>query len=418
MKRKWQIIIALFLSLVTLITVAVPVLAQDGEPVEAECSFRGALAIIALWSVPAGKEFTARVFLRADQEPFPGAGVWLVSGDAFETLKETLGRIKQDPNQTATDTDYEGLMDTHGMYLGRTGEDGRLICTIERAGRYVLVAARNGYLPGFTRIGIRDIINALGIRAPKRTPVGQPVSIGVFERITHNPVEGAGVWAVSRDNVEALQQEAQSLKEDTNLTAEEKDYGAIVGVYGEFLGRTGPDGTLEHTFDETGGYLLVAVLGGYFPGFAPLAVVDRPDALIIKATPRRTYVGRDVELDVFARWTGDPVEGAGVWAISRDAAEVLRQDLAALREEGTAAVEKDYEAIVSLHGTLLGRTGPDGKLIASFEEAGVYVLVAVKNGYIPGFTVVVVREVPQPRTDASESQVVPDVLEPSAVQVR
>jgi hypothetical protein len=280
MKRKWQIFIALFLVLVTAVTVAVPALAQDDATAATENALRGALAIIAPWTVPAGREFTARVFLREDQEPFPGAGVWLIGADGAATLKDALSELRQDQNQAAATADYESIIGAYGTFLGRTGDDGRVTCTIDQAGRYILVAARNGYLPGFTCIGIRVTVKALGIRAPQFARVGQPVTIGVFDRAARSPVEGAGVWAVGRDNAAALQQDVANLRADTTTSADQKDYESVVSLYGTLLGRTGPDGKLTATFDTAGGYLLVAIKGGYIPGFAMLVVRDVPQPTV------------------------------------------------------------------------------------------------------------------------------------------
>jgi hypothetical protein len=364
-----------------------------------------------------------RAFLRENQEPFPGAGVWAIGADSVETLKAELGQLKQDSSRPDVEKDYESIIGNHGAYLGRTGQDGRLACTLEQAGRYILVAARNGYVPGFTHIGVRDTISALGIRTPKRAPVGQPVSMGVFDRITQNPVAGAGIWAVTRDDIEALKQEAQALKEDAVVAAEEKDYESLVNARGLFLGRTDENGKLDYTFNDAGAYLLVAVKRGYFPGFSPLAVIEKPKVLAIKATPPQTHVGKEVTLNVSDRQAKAPVEGAGVWAMSRDEAETLKQEIAALREDtATAAAGKDYEAVVSLHGTFLGRTDADGKLGATFDTAGNYLLVTVKHGYIPGFTVLPVREMPEPSTttNATRSQKQPNLkaFRPNAVEIR
>ena len=41
---------------------------------------------------------------------------------------------------------------------------------------------------------------ALGIRAPSVTPVGEEVTITVFDRQTSEPEEGAGVWLVSLES--------------------------------------------------------------------------------------------------------------------------------------------------------------------------------------------------------------------------
>ena len=100
--------------------------------------------------------------------------------------------------------------------------------------------------------------------------------------------------------------------------------------------------------------------------------------------PRIAVVGKEISMTVFLRANQETFEGAGVWALTRDEAEVLKEEMSALREDGSlTAEEKDYEALASVHGTFLGRTDEDGKLYHTFEEAGSYVLAAVKRGYFP-----------------------------------
>ena len=217
------------------------------------------MAIIAPWAVPVNKEFTARVFLRENQEPLPDVGVWAISTDTAETLKDELGILREGVNPADAEKDYESLMGKHGIFLGRTGEDGRVTYAFKQAGGYILVAAKKGLLPGFTRIKVGETTNALGIKAPKRIPAGEEVTIGVFAHLTQEAVEGAGVWAVTRDNIETLQQEAKKLNEDPQTPAEDKDYESLVKARGQFLGRTDKDGRLKHTFKEDGSYLLIAV---------------------------------------------------------------------------------------------------------------------------------------------------------------
>src|SRR3972149_4706772 len=211
MKNKWQTIVGLFLSMMVMITTAAPVLAQEDKSTATDdvLSRRGSLAIIAPWAVPVNKEFTARVFLRENQEPLPDVGVWAISTDTAETLKDELGILREGVNPADAEKDYESLMGKHGIFLGRTGEDGRVTYAFKQAGGYILVAAKKGLLPGFTRIKVGETTNVLGIKAPKRTPAGEEVTIGVFAHLTQEAVEGAGVWAVTRDNIETLQQEAK-----------------------------------------------------------------------------------------------------------------------------------------------------------------------------------------------------------------
>jgi len=399
--KRWQILLMVTLALVLMVATPMTALAQREEaapPDSTRLQLKGALAIIAPWVAPVGKEVQMTVFLRENQEPFPGAGVWAITPETAEALREEMAQLNKDDSQPADEKDYEAMMESRGIFLGRTNGDGKILYTFEQVGRYVLVAARKGYLPGFTHIGIREITKALGIESAKRVPPGEKFTLTVFERDTRNPVEDAGVWAVTRDKVEALQADAKALREDTSIPTEEKDYEALVKIHGIFLGKTGNNGKLDYTFEEAGGYLLVAVKRGYVPGFAPLAVIAKPKALGIKATPPQAHVGKEVTLNVFDRESNDVVEGAGIWAVSRDQVEALKEASAALREDkSTTPEEKDYEALVGAHGAFLGKTDEDGKLNVTFNEPGGYLLVAVKRDYIPGFQAFGVKELPQPK---------------------
>ncbi len=397
MKRWWRIPLVMILALVLLVATPLAIMAQSEiTTYKAKPDFKGALAIVAPWSGMTGKELTVRVFLRADQEPFPGAGVWAVTKEKMEALKGELAQLKDDASQPAEEKDYEKIIEAHGIFLGRTGGDGRLAHTFQQPGLYILIAAKRGYYPGFTAIKVNESIKALGIEAPKRIAPGAEITINVFDRLTQDKVEGAGIWAVTKENIEVLKAAAQAFKEDTSITAAEKDYEALVKAYAIFLGQTDKHGQLKYTFDETGGYLLVAVKQGYIPGFSPLAVISTPKALSIKANPPQAHVCKNIILNVFDHANSDPVEGASLWAVSKEQVEALKAAVRALNEDKTLSLEeKDYEAVIKLYGTFLGKTDPDGKLDITFSQAGNYLLVAVKKGCIPGFTVIPIKEMPQ-----------------------
>jgi len=333
-----------------------------------------------------GQEISMTVFLRANQEPFPGAGIWAFTRENAEVLREQIQALQQDTSLSAAEKDYEALADVHGTLLGRTNANGKLYHTFTDESGYLLMAFYRGYLPGSSSIHVYSPVRALAIEAPRRAPVGEPVTITVHQRSTTDPVAGAGVWALSRDNVAALQEQMAVLREDTSTSAEEKDYEAVVSLHGTLLGHTGPNGQLTHTFTEAGGYLLVAVKRGYVPGWAGIHIGDMPQALAIWA-PMQAPLGREITMAVFLRSDITPVADADVWALSRENAQTLQEQLKLQREEATtSAAETDYEAVVSIYGTLLGHTGPDGRLSHTFTEAGSYLLVAVKRGYIPGYT--------------------------------
>ena len=117
----------------------------------------------------------------------------------------------------------------------------------------------------------------------------------------------------------------------------------------------------------------------------------RRAALAIRA-PKAARVGEEVTMAVYQRGTQEPIGNAGVWALTRDQATILKDEMAQIRAEGEAATQDiDYESLVSVRGTLLGRTDENGQLTHTFDEAGGYLLVAVKRGYFPGFATIGIR---------------------------
>lgn len=115
-----------------------------------------------------------------------------------------------------------------------------------------------------------------------------------------------------------------------------------------------------------------------------LASVHRP-GLTIQA-PRAAPVGETVTITVSDRLNQEAVKDADVWALTRDEAIALREEVTALREQGIPRSEIDFPSLVSAHGTLIGTTNGNGQLHYAFSEPGGYLLVSVKADYLPGFT--------------------------------
>jgi len=391
-KSKWYVIILTFLALVTLVTAAAPAMAQNEEEVtDGSSPLIDGLAIIAPLRAPTGQPVTMTVLKRSDATPAVGAGVWALTREQAEVLSEQVAALRESGEITAADTDWESLVEVYGIFLGRTDERGKLEHSFDEAGRYVLIAVKLGYVPGRTGIAIGTARRALGIRAPERAPVGEAVQMTVFEKNTQEPVAGAGVWALTREQAEHLQDEVAALKEAGETVSEDFDWESLVSVRGIFLGRTADDGSLEYSFDEAGGYLLVTVKRGYLPGRKGI-VIGNPIQLLSMEVQRWAEVGETVPMTVFERRSGDPVEGAGVWALTREQAENLRDEISAMRESSEESLaDVDWESRMDLTGIFLGRTDERGELEHAFNEAGGYALVTVKPGYIPGLAFIVIR---------------------------
>jgi hypothetical protein len=353
-----------------------------------------ALGIKAPQNARVGEDVTITVFERRTQQPAEGALVFAISPGAAEALQAEMATIREDTTVDAASIDYEELAGRYGQLIGITNEFGEVYHAFDQAGRYLLIAVKPGYLPGFARINIWPVVKALGIKAPDTAEVGEEVTIGVFERGTGEPVENAGVWALSRENATIVKEEMARLQEET-ATVDDIDYEELVGIYGEFIDWTDENGEVSHAFDETGRYVLVAVKRGYFPGFRVIRIGTVPKALVINA-PRTAPVGEVVTIGVSERGTGEAVEGAFVFALSRDNAVALNDEVTKIREAGEiAAADIDYKSLADVYGELIGTTDEYGEVHHAFDEVGWYLLLAVKPDYLPGFAPIRIGTLPK-----------------------
>ncbi|MFC1992144.1 hypothetical protein ACFLVC_05455, partial [Chloroflexota bacterium] len=204
--------------------------------------------------------------------------------------------------------DYQSAVSLHGAFLGPTDENGQLSHIFEEEGGYLLVAIQAGYLPGFAPIYIGNSpqqVQGLTIWAPLRALVDTEVEMTVYQRGTMETVDNAGIWAITRSQIETLREELTALKEGSALSSDEKDYEALVDTHGGFLGRTDEYGQLGYVFSEEGDYILVAVKRGYFPGFSPIRIVSLP---LTTASRQNGNNERNVKADAL-RQRGVPGNG-------------------------------------------------------------------------------------------------------------
>jgi hypothetical protein len=399
MKKKWMgIIIVLLAAMVSLATV-VPAMAQTEGEVSGSARpvFKVGLAIVAPRMALVSDEVSMTVFNRQNQVPVNDVGIWALTRENADILKGETDRLKEGNAAAVQALDWESLVSGYGIFLGVTKGNGQLKYTFQEASGHVLMAIHPEYFPGRTFISIRSIPIALEIQAPKRAPSEEVVTMTVLQRGTVEPVKDAGIWAITRENAEALNAEITRLKDESASSLQELDWESLAGIYGFFLGSTKGNGQLSFTFAEEGGYLLLAIKPGYFPGRAFIAIRNIPDALMVQV-PRWAEINETFTITVAQRTTGEPVKDADIWALTREGAEVFRAEMAKLKEEGTSGQELNAEAIVSALGTFLGVTHGNGQLNHTFTESGFYLLVAVKAGSIPGGAGIVIMPL---RTDES-----------------
>ena len=324
--------------------------------------------------------------------------------DMVQSTK-TVGLIKQagviveeaidaDSTGTAEMIQYAADIRESGIFIGYTDDSGEVDCTFDDSGIYVLVAIKDGYAPGFARIKVRlGAQKTLGIKAPDRADVDDPVTIKVFDRGAGVVVGGAAVYALKIDESAdyPISLEAATSTDAVSTGGAEK-YATMVTETGFFIGYTNDEGQVVATFDETGRYVLVATKEGYKPGLARIIItLAAPAALVIKA-PREAHIGQRVTIAVYTRQGGRPVEGAAVYALKWNVAPspvpvengTVTQVLELQPDYATEADK--YAAMAREDGEFIGHTNSSGQVFHAFDEVGRYTLVAIEDGYVPAFT--------------------------------
>ena len=285
MKKKWSGIIAAIFALLVMVSTAVPALAQneEDETLVPNRVRMESLVILAPRMAPVGEEVSMTVFQRSTQGKVKDAAVWALTRQNADALKEQLTQLKEEGNGSLQEVEWESLVSPIGIFLGTTNGSGRLEYTFTEGGRYQLIAIKGGYFPGRTGIAIRNIRDALAILAPRMAPVGEEVSMTVFQRSTQGKVKDAAVWALTRQNADALKEQLTQLKEEGNGSLQEVEWESLVSPIGIFLGTTNGSGQLQYAFTEGGRYHLVAIKGGYAPGHAGInirapRIIQTPDS--------------------------------------------------------------------------------------------------------------------------------------------
>ena len=186
--------------------------------------------------------------------------------------------MRESTETAPAEIDWESLIKVRGIFLGRTDERGNLEHTFSESGGRLLVAVKRGYFPARQGIFIGSFPQALAMEVQRWARVGETVPMTVFERGSGEPVQGAGIWALTREQAETLREEMTAMRESDEASLADTDWESLVSIRGIFLGRTDERGRLEHAFSQPGGYALVSVKRGYFPGHAFIIIrAPRPE---------------------------------------------------------------------------------------------------------------------------------------------
>lgn len=281
----------------------------------------------------------------------------------------------------------------------------------------MLVTFKPGYIPDYAGLRVGGGAQALAIKAPRRAEVGESVTISIHESNSGDAVKDAGVWAITRENAEALQTKLKELKASKQALTDVDWDSLLKSLNSIFLGTTNGSGDLKYSFEKEGGYLLLAVKKGYIPGRGAIVIGKELNALAVE-TPGKVQVGDSATIRVTEKDSQDAVKDAGVWALSREKAEELKAKVDGMRKSGQADLQStDWESILKgLNAEFLGSTNGNGQVKHTFDKAGGYIIVALKPGYIPGYgrLAVVAPRVEKPQSESPNTQKQNSVTPPNS----
>ena len=407
MKKAFLIVLSVILSLVIILPGATAVMADSEEEIKVEPAVRAALLIRNPSTAEVGQPVTITVFGRYNYQPVAGAEVYALKTD---NIASTADR----KNYTPTTADYVALLDDELISLGETNQEGNITPTFTDTNRYMLVAFKTGYQPGFSRITITfSAKKRLHIRVPGSAIVGHSFNMTVIERLSQEPVANAAIYArkigeiglpkpkfppVSNNVTGVVKStKVKPAKVETVTIAQETQNAEELQKNGISLGYTNDKGELASTVNETGHYALAAIKEDYAPGFARINIVPADRKVLRIKAPEKAEVGESVTITVFERGSHQPVANVNVYALR--VADVFTARPA---EKPTTLIMTPQPPMsapemsitteeVRTKGIPLGNADDKGQVVYIFDKTESYVLAAIKDGYAPDFARINIR---------------------------
>jgi hypothetical protein len=270
--NKWKIILATVLAVLVLIATPLAIMAQGQTAANtSRINFpKVHLAIIQPWGVRVGQEMQLTVFERLNQGPAEEAGVWIVSKDKIDAVKQAIKGLAAQGLANINEANYENILNAKGTFLDHTDSHGKIFHTFTEAGNYALVALKPGYLPGYSVLAVRDL---MAISAPKKAAPRETVIITVNQKDTSDPVIEAEVWVVDSSEIKTVKEKVAQVRITNKGNLQNVDWESELRNLATKIGHTDNNGQITNQFD-TGKYLLVAVKPGSVPAYTGIAILE------------------------------------------------------------------------------------------------------------------------------------------------
>ena len=280
MKYIFSGLLALLIGISMALPAAVPVRADSSNKNALPYIKNHALLIKVDNPVVVSQPVTITIFSRHSHETIAGATVSAIrtsgilkpvvrpspipveNGTATQTVMSRQAPVVIDAEQEDA---LSGRLGKKEIVLGNSNSAGEVVYTFTDPGTYMLLARKNGYLPGARRINIQseNASKSLGIKANVNFTTGQPSSIQVTEKGSSQPVEGAAVYSLKAENNRTVKQMPPTANNFKAQLIRARNDAARIKENGLLVGYTDSTGQVSYSFPSSGPYLLAAFKDGY-----------------------------------------------------------------------------------------------------------------------------------------------------------
>jgi len=392
---------ALLIGIAMALPAAVPTQADSGKNNPVPRIKKQALMIKVDKTVEVSQPVTITVFSKHSHETIAGAPVYAIK------TGNRVGPAGTD-NYTTLTSEVEALIESDGTLIGTTGSNGTVSAVLSEAGRYLLLATKDGYVPDFARLQVKQITEdeqklRLTLQAPASSPAGQQITIKVTNGSSGQAVDNATVSAFKTPNelppiirpapqpVENGTATQMIIKQQAPIVLDTEQEDTLTGRLGKreiVLGSSNSAGEVFYTFTDPGMYMLLVRKNGYLPGARRINIQSDTalKSLDVKAVIN-TAADQPATIQVTEKSSSQPVEGAAVYSLKVETNRNVKQmPPTANNIKAQVAWAWNDAARVRENGVLVGNTDSAGQVAYSFPSSGQYVLAAFKDGYRAAIT--------------------------------
>ena len=269
MNRLFSVMLTFILALAAVGSATLPATADSENKTRPSVTFPSGLMIKAPNRVAIGQSISIEVLEKHGEDTVSGASVYVIKADDL-VIKPAS------ENYTDLIAEYAALIESKGTLIGATSDNGTVDYQFAGAGRFVLVATKDTFMPGFSRLTVGSESKvALSLTSPLSADLNETVTFTVTEKDNGQAVAGAAIYGRKFAGNSAEEGNAWGLFGDKSKGNGSDNFSpSIPGIKesGTLLGNTDSSGQLAYAFSIAGRYFVEAVSDNFSPAYSMIAV--------------------------------------------------------------------------------------------------------------------------------------------------